>query len=64
MGEKKIMKPHESSRIRKKSIRADSGDSWPVWNRGIRDNTSPRMTSSESVNDSISFFILSRKQTL
>ena len=26
------MKPHESPRIRKKSIR---GDSWPVWNRGI-----------------------------
>ena len=33
---KKIMKPHESPRIRKKSIRGDSGDSWPVWNRGIR----------------------------
>ena len=32
---KKIMKPHESPRIRKKSIRGDSGDSWPVWNRGI-----------------------------
>ena len=30
------MKPHESIRIRKKSIRGDSGDSWPVWNRGIR----------------------------
>ena len=30
------MKPHESPRIRKKSIRGDSGDSWPVWNRGIR----------------------------
>ena len=30
------MKPHESHRIRKKSIRGDSGDSWPVWNRGIR----------------------------
>ena len=29
------MKPHESPRIRKKSIRGDSGDSWPVWNRGI-----------------------------
>ena len=28
------MKPHESPRIRKKSIRGDSGDSWPVWNRG------------------------------
>ena len=34
--EKKKMKPHESPRIRKKSIRGDSGDSWPVWNRGIR----------------------------
>ena len=33
--EKKKMKPHESPRIRKKSIRGDSGDSWPVWNRGI-----------------------------
>ena len=29
------MKPHESPRIRKKSIRGDSGDSRPVWNRGI-----------------------------
>ena len=29
------MKPHESPLIRKKSIRGDSGDSWPVWNRGI-----------------------------
>ena len=29
------MKPHESPRIRKKSIRDDSGDSWPVLNRGI-----------------------------
>ena len=34
MGEKKLMKPHESPRIRKISIRGDSGDSWPVWNRG------------------------------
>ena len=30
------MKPHESPRINKKSIRGDSGDSWPVWNRGMR----------------------------
>ena len=30
------MKPHESPRINKKSIRGDSGDSWPVWNRVIR----------------------------
>ena len=30
------MKPHESHRINKKSIRGNSGDSWPVWNRGIR----------------------------
>ena len=29
------MRPHEFPRIRKKSIRGDSGDSWPVWNRGI-----------------------------
>ena len=29
------MKPNESPRIRKKSIRGDSGDSRPVWNRGI-----------------------------
>ena len=28
------MKPHESPRIKEKSIRGDSGDSWPVWNRG------------------------------
>ena len=32
---KKIMKPHESPRIRKKSICGDSGYSWLVWNRGI-----------------------------
>ena len=31
------MKPHESHRINKKSIR---GDSWPVWNRGIRRRSS------------------------
>ena len=30
------MKPHESARINKKSIRGNSGDSWPVWNRGIK----------------------------
>ena len=30
-----FMKPHESPQIRKKSIRGDSGDSWPVWIRGI-----------------------------
>ena len=30
------MKPHEFPRIRKKSIRGDSGDPWPVWNRGNR----------------------------
>ena len=30
------MKPHESPRINKKSIRGDSRDSWPVWNRGIK----------------------------
>ena len=28
------MKPQESPRINKKSIRGDSLDSWPVWNRG------------------------------
>ena len=33
------MKPHESPRINKKSIRDDSGDSWPVWNRGITDKS-------------------------
>ena len=33
--EKKIMKLHESPRIRKKSIHGDWGDSWPVWNRDI-----------------------------
>ena len=36
------MKAHESPRIRKKSIRGDSGDSWPVWNRGIRHRCSAR----------------------
>ena len=35
IGEIVLMKPHESPRINKKSIRGDSGDSWPVWNRGI-----------------------------
>ena len=30
------MKPHESPpQINKKLIRGNSGDSWPVWNRGI-----------------------------
>ena len=29
------MKPHESPRINKKSIRGNSSDSWPVRNRGI-----------------------------
>ena len=28
-----LMKPHESPRINKKSIR---GDSWPVWKRDIK----------------------------
>ena len=32
------MKSHESPRNNKKSIRGDSSDSWPVWNRGIRYN--------------------------
>ena len=35
MGENFLMKPHESPRIRKKSIHGDSGHSWPLWNRGI-----------------------------
>ena len=34
IGEIVLMKPHESPRINKKSIR---GDSWPVWNRGIKE---------------------------
>ena len=29
------MKTHESPLIQKISIRGNSGDSWPVWNRGI-----------------------------
>ena len=33
-----LMKPHESPRINKKSVRGDSRDSWPVWNRGIRNH--------------------------
>ena len=36
------MKPHESPRINKKSIRGDSGDSRPVWNRGISQYTGKR----------------------
>ena len=32
-----LMKPHESPRINKKSNRGDSRDSWPVWNRGIKE---------------------------
>ena len=36
IGEIFLMKPHESPRINKKSIRGNSGDSWPVWNRGIK----------------------------
>ena len=35
IGEIVLMKPHESPQINKKSIRGDSRDSWPVWNRGI-----------------------------
>ena len=30
------MKPHEYPRIKKKSICGDSGDLWPLWNRGIK----------------------------
>ena len=44
------MKPHESPRIRKKSIRGDSGDSWPVWNRGI--------TRTTRINIPISFHVI------
>ena len=33
------MKPHESPRIKQKSIRGDLGDSWPVLNRGIRNSS-------------------------
>ena len=36
---KKLMKPHESPRIKQKSIRGDLGDSWPVLNRGIRNSS-------------------------
>ena len=36
---KKVRKPHESPPIRKKSIRGDSGNSWPVWNRGIKEHS-------------------------
>ena len=43
IGEIVLMKPHESPRINKKSIRGDSRDSWPVWNRGINPEL-PRMT--------------------
>ena len=42
------MKPHESSRINKKSIRGNSGDSWPVWNRGIRQWRSGKTVSLKS----------------
>ena len=34
--EKKNNETSRIPRIRKKSIRGDSGDSWPVWNRGIK----------------------------
>ena len=34
--EKKINETSRIPRIRKKSIRGDSGDSWPVWNIGNR----------------------------
>ena len=37
------MKPHESPRIRKKSIRGNSGDSWPVWNRGITESANMKL---------------------
>ena len=35
------MKPHESPESIKKSIRGDSRDSWPVWNRGICEVNGP-----------------------
>ena len=38
--EKKINETSRIPRIRKKSIRGDSGDSWPVWNRGITSTNS------------------------
>ena len=45
------MKPHESPRIRKKSIRGDSGDSWPVWNRGIRKRISATLIDGDTRHD-------------
>ena len=39
IGEIVLMKPHESPESIKKSIRGDSRDSWPVWNRGISQMT-------------------------
>ena len=30
------MKPHKSPRTKKKSIRGNLGDLWPVWNWGIK----------------------------
>ena len=41
IGEIVLMKPHESPRINKKSIRGDSRDSWPVWNRDISATSRP-----------------------
>ena len=40
-----LKKPHESPQIRKKSIRGDSGDSWPVWNRGVTKSLKLTITS-------------------
>ena len=56
IGEKHLMKPHESPpppRRIKKSIRGDSDDSWPVWNRGIkegRENLNTRADDGPKVN--------------
>ena len=47
------MKPHESPRINKKSIRVDPGDSWPVWNRGIKDYRLESFLSFQYVQDDL-----------
>ena len=39
-----LIKPHESPRINKKSIRGNSGNSWPVWNRGISRKSSAKLS--------------------
>ena len=57
------MKPHESPRIEEKSIRGDSGDSWPVWNRGTTKQDSSKEIKRECINSKTCFKRPLKKKT-